>query len=97
MQVTRKLVISCLPRTIWPIFSLFFTFCYYFTRLKPPETKRQNMRNWENISHSVLGTVLCLMRIAGCIAVQFLKKAMGIFMKTLLESSPNFATNMKRI
>ena len=53
------------------------------------------MRNWENISHSVLGTVLCLMRIAGCIAVQFLKKAMGIFMKTLLESSPNFATNIK--
>ena len=52
-----KLVIARLSRTIWPIFSSFLIFCFYFTRLKACEISRQNMRNLENIGHIVLGTV----------------------------------------
>ena len=55
--VSGKLVIARLSRTIWPIFSLFLIFCFYFTRLKAREISRQNMRNSENIGHIVLGNV----------------------------------------
>ena len=52
-----KLVIARLSRTIWPIFSSFLIFCFYFPRLKAREISRQNMRNSENTGHIVLGTV----------------------------------------
>ena len=35
-----KLVIAHLSRTIWLIFSSFFIFCFYFTRLKAPEIEK---------------------------------------------------------
>ena len=62
--VSGKLVIARLSRTIWPIFSSFLIFCFYFTRLKAREISQQNMRNSENIGHIVLGTV----HIAYCMA-----------------------------
>ena len=54
-----KLVIARLSRTIWPIFSSFFIFCCYFTRLKAREISQQNMRNSKNIGHIVIGTAHC--------------------------------------
>ena len=59
-RVSDKLVIACLSCTIWQIFSLFLTFCFYFICLKAREISRQNMensKNMENIGHIVLGTV----------------------------------------
>ena len=53
--VSDKLVIARLSRTIWPIFSSFLIFCFYFTRLKAREISPQDMRNSENIGHIVLG------------------------------------------
>ena len=55
--ISDKLVIARLSHTIWPVFSLFLIFCFYFTQLKAREIGRQNMRNSENIGHIVLGTV----------------------------------------
>ena len=52
-----KLVITRLSRTIWPIFSSFLIFCFYFTRLKACEISQQNMRNSTNIGHFALRTV----------------------------------------
>ena len=58
LYVYYKLVIECLPRTKWPMFSSFFIFCCYFIRLKARELSQQNIKNSENIGHIVLGTVL---------------------------------------
>ena len=55
--LSDKPVIARLSRTIWPIFSSFLIFCFYFTRLKACEISRQNMKNSENIGHIVQGTV----------------------------------------
>ena len=44
LQVSDRLVTSCLPRTIWPIFSSFLVFCCYFTRLTSCKIGRQSMR-----------------------------------------------------
>ena len=57
--VRRKLVIEHLLRTMLPIFSLFLVF-WFFTRLKVREISLQNMKNLENIGH----TVLTLMHIS---------------------------------
>ena len=56
-HVSDKLVIACLPLTIWPIFSSFLIFSCYFTRLKDYEISRQIMRNPRNIGHIALRTV----------------------------------------
>ena len=55
--VSDKLVIARLSRTIWPIFSSFLIFYFYFTRLKARGTSQQNMRNSKNIGHIVLETM----------------------------------------
>ena len=57
LYVSDKLVITPLLRTIWPIFSSFLVFCYYFNRLNAGEISQQNVRNSDNIGHTVFGTV----------------------------------------
>ena len=47
----REASFECLPLSIWPTFSTFLIFCFYFSRLKAPK----NTRNSENIGHIVLG------------------------------------------
>ena len=44
-----------------PIFSSFFIFCCYFTRLRARELSQQNIRNSGNIGHIILRTVRSLM------------------------------------
>ena len=56
-HVSDKLVIARLSRIIWPIFSSFLIFRFYFTRLKAREISPQNMRNSENIGYIVFATV----------------------------------------
>ena len=51
--VSDKPLIACLPRTIWPILSLFLVFCYYFTHLNDREINQQYMRNKEKVCHTV--------------------------------------------
>ena len=53
-QVSDKLAIQRLPCTIWPMFSSFFIFSCYFTRLKAHEISRQSIRNMVNISQCFL-------------------------------------------
>ena len=45
MQISDKLVIGQLPRTIWKVFSSFFILYCYWTRLKARETSLQYIRN----------------------------------------------------
>ena len=41
--VSSKLVIERLPRTVWPIFSLFLLICFYFTRLNACEISKTDI------------------------------------------------------
>ena len=41
--VSNKLVIDRLPRTVWPIFSLFLLICFYFTRLNACEISKTDI------------------------------------------------------
>ena len=54
---SEKLVIACLPRTIWPRFCPFLVFYYCFNQLLAREISRQNLINSENIGHIILGPV----------------------------------------
>ena len=51
MRINDKLVITRLPRAIWPILSSFLIFCCYFTSLKDCDIIRKNMRSPENCMH----------------------------------------------
>ena len=56
LYIIDKLVIARLPRTIWPMFSLFSIFRIF--HLKAREISRQNIGDQENIGHSLLEIVL---------------------------------------
>ena len=58
LHSSNKLVITRSPRTTWPIFSSFLTFCCYFTRLKAREINPQNMIHSKNIGRIALGTMV---------------------------------------
>ena len=58
LHSSNKLVITRSPRTTWPIFSSFLTFCCYFTRLKAREINPQNMMHSKNIGRIALGTMV---------------------------------------
>ena len=57
LHFSDKQVIARLSRIKWPMFTLYLILYCYLARLKACEISLQNMRNSENIGHTVIGNV----------------------------------------